>query len=56
MHKKGLGLYSGDMTADGIYKTMDYFKNKEKETPILYLCGRGTAEGGAECLSIETHG
>ena len=51
--KRGLGLYSGDMTADGIYKTMDYFKNKEKETPILYLYGHGDGGGAVTPEMLE---
>ncbi len=51
--ERGLGLYNGDLTAEGVRLSMDYFKNKENGDPLLYLYGHGDGGGGVTKEMLE---
>lgn len=50
---RGLGLYNGDLTPEGVRMSMDYFKNKDNGDPLLYLYGHGDGGGGVTKEMLE---
>ena len=44
--ERGIGLYNGDLSAKGIRMSLDHFKNKGNDDPLLYLYGHGDGGGG----------
>lgn len=51
--ERGLGLYNGDLSADGVRMSMDHFKNKGNGDPLLYLYGHGDGGGGVTKEMLE---
>ncbi len=55
--ERGIGLYNGDLSAKGVRMSLDHFKNKGNDDPLLYLYGHGDGGGGVtkEMLETVTH-
>lgn len=51
--ERGLGLYNGDLTASGVRMSLEHFKNKGNEDPLLYLYGHGDGGGGVTKEMLE---
>lgn len=52
--QRGLGLYNGDLSAEGVRMSLGHFKNKGGGDPLLYLYGHGDGGGGVTKEMLET--
>lgn len=52
--KQGMDLYNGDLSGEGVHKSLENFKNKGDGEAILYLYGYGDGGGGVTGEMLET--